>query len=446
MPRASWQNVGRKRRKSTITDIGNASNVSDNNIYEDLLEDVESDSSNSEIIHFSPRAPRIKRVQQEMPPLKQVNTQRTNNTTIVNRTEKPPPPITILNVRMEQLIHHMADFTDEHKAKINYRITRSGMKIYSPNKETHKKVLDHVKRKQLTGFTHTAKEDQMIKICIYGLFPMKPELLASELEQEKFRPEKVRLMYTNPKYPDEAVYVVYFKKSQKVTIEKLKVVTGMFGLRVSFAYYKNKDAKITQCGNCQALGHGTVNCFKAAACVRCAEPHKSVECPLIPQRSMDNAMNEDGSTLSIAKPQIPEELLKCALCKKSGHSAAWTQCEVKLRHKSERQALQNQQVHKRRQTQQVNLSSAKFPMLKPVTVHPLQTSYHSYIPVPQTSVHPETNDNLRDKFLSVDECMKLIDYFTSELMKCKSVPEQIRTIAKLSLYSVQKYQSCCQLP
>lgn len=140
-------------------------------------------------------------------------------------------------------------------------------------------------------------------------------------------------------------------------------------------------------------------------------------------------------------PKIAEEKLKFALCKREGHSAAWSKCEAKFNYKNQLDLLQHhQQTRNPRSTSQNYQFSPKgnYPVLKPTNVHPLQTSYHIYQQASSSNQNTNTWSTNPKGLLTPEECLNLVDHFTSELLKCTSISEQIHTIAKLSLEAVQR--------
>lgn len=370
----------------------------------------------------------------------------------VSKKVSLPPPIIIENTRIQTLIEHLRPLNIAAE-KFKYKIARKGISIYTADLDTYNAICSQIKTVKVPGYTHTPKEERFTRFCLYGLYPMDTELLLPELKKHLIEPDKIRKMYENPNYPDEAIYMLYFKKKQNMTIEKLDQITGLFSLTTKFKSYRSKMANFTQCSNCQSLGHGTQNCFKAAVCVRCAEFHKSTECPLI-AKDMDGievTTTENGVVVAEdknkpkVKPKIAEEQLKCALCGQKGHSAAWSKCKVKLDYQDNLKFIRNHQAPRRRKIRQNFVPKSDFfpDTLKPSNIHPLQTSYHIYkqapTGTPQSNAWHQRSQN--SQLLSVDECLNLIDYFTNELLKCTTVAEQVNAIARLSLHVVQKTNS-----
>lgn len=350
-----------------------------------------------------------------------------------------PPPIMIENVRLSVLIEKIRKLENINQENISYKLTRGFIKILTKDKDTFDKVLDHCRTNELIGFSHSHKEERQVRFCMYGLPATDVALIATELNKFKLQPTKIRLLYQNKDYPDEAIHVLYFSKSQKITLEDFRQVTGLFGVRTRFQYFRNKESQLTQCSNCQKFGHGTQHCFRKPVCVRCAEGHKSKECPLIPK-----LVDAEGKPLPAppTRPKIAEDKLKCALCQKPGHSAAWKGCEVRLREQTTRKTIlksyQNVQQHRHRAPIPDLQDKQDFPKISHKRdTHPLQTAYHVYQPAPRTL--PETSPNPMANLISVEDSLKLLDYFIEELCKCTTVREQTMAIARFALMNVQQF-------
>lgn len=150
----------------------------------------------------------------------------------------------------------------------------------------------------------------------------------------------------------------------------------------------------------------------------------------------------EGQT-PIQKPQIEVAQLKCALCKKSGHSAAWRSCEVRIQqeklHLEKQRGRQNAQRRNKVPPPDFNCRE-QFPnTLRATNVHPLQTAYHVYQPAPARPAASERKPRSKPRLIPMEECLDIFDTFVNELMQCTSAEQQVRTIARLAIQQVQKY-------
>lgn len=359
----------------------------------------------------------------------------------VKRTAAPklPPPITVSGLSISQLRSSIVTVPGVKAGEIRYKITQNGIKILSPDSTTFDKIKRHCTDNNIHGFSHTPPDERNVKVCLYGLWSMKTTELMNELNSVGIQPLEVKqLTIKSPRYNDQAIYLLYFQRRQHISIEKLRETKGLFNVIVSWKYYKNKSTEPTQCKTCLQYGHGKRNCFRPQVCFRCSGNHEGASCPFIIRPLEEHA-----------KPKIAVELLRCAVCKKSGHTAASRECEARAKYKQQQQLLRQRQQQQQQRLQQQKHSTPKlnnvnFPPPPRITTHPLQTSFHVYTPFnsnPGPSSSAWVSRGTSNDLLSTDECLEIFDHFVTELLKCRSKEEQIRTIAKLSLEQVSKHLS-----
>lgn len=397
------KNPAKRKRSENPTNVAIDNKINDKNIYSELSDDDEMDCES---------------VYSE-----------------VKKSTKTPPPITVTNKSISELKTVINNIKDLDTSQIKYKITHNGIKIYTDDIERYKTVKQNCLSNKVLGYSHTPRDERHVKVCLYGLWAMQIQELLVELKEVDIEPTDIKqLTLKTQRYTDQAIYLLYFQQNQHITLEKLRAVRGLFNVIVEWKYYKNKNKEPTQCSNCQKFGHGAKNCFSISICVRCAGQHASKECPLLPKPA-------EGDTTK-STPKIAEELLHCALCKKKGHTASFRNCEERVKFKELQQSLRNKQNAQRQRSFNTNIHSrVQYPAPPPVRVHPLSTSYHIYRPVePQPSTSAwQSNIRSKNTMLSPEECLNVFDIFTSELLKCRSIEEQIRTIAKLSFEQVSKY-------
>lgn len=359
---------------------------------------------------------------------------------------KPPPPITIQSHTISQLKPALETIKDVNIKEIKYKICQTGVKIYTPNITVFNVVKKFCEDSKMHGFTHTAADDRSVKVCLYGLWPMKTEDLMNELKTVGVVPTDIKqLTLSNPRYTDQTIYLVYFQRKQHITVDELKTkAEGLFNIIVDWRYYKNRSKEPTQCENCLQFGHGKLNCFgKSPVCFRCAGPHPGSGCPFLVKPANENE-----------RPRIDDNLVKCALCDKKGHTATDRNCESRRKFKDIQTSLKSRSQPPVRNSPRPNIKSTReFPAPPQSTSrHPLSTATHVFTPAPPPASPAWVNNvptqrqwenngrnQRRSDLLSTDQCMEMFDYFVSELLKCRTKAEQIRTIAKISLEQVSKY-------
>lgn len=207
-----------------------------------------------------------------------------------------------------------------------------------------------------------------MKVCLWS---MPTDDLLLELRSANIEPAEVKqLTLRQPRFAGQTTYLLCFQRKQHMTVERLKQVRGLFNVIVDWRYYKNRTKEPTQCGTCLQFGHGKKSCFRPPVCFRCAGPHFGALCPFLKPSSNPNE-----------KAKIDDELLRCALCKKKGHTAADLKCEARANYKAQQQAIrsrqQQQAIGSRNKTQKPNVNSMKeFPAMQPSTSSHLLSTHH----------------------------------------------------------------------
>lgn len=337
-----------------------------------------------------------------------------------------PPPITIENITVTGLQGKLKSISSIDYASVRMKASQSGVKILAAKDEDYKIIKKFCEEQKLSGYTHSLKSEQQIKFCLYGLWEMPCDEVLNELKLKSIQPVQLRqLSLKKKRYSDQAIYLVYFNRSQAVKLNDLKKVTGLFNMVVEWKHYKRYSNEPTQCSRCQQFGHGASNCFKQPKCVRCAGDHLSKDCDLLPK------IDANSTPATNFKPKIPEDKVKCALCD-GQHTANYRQCEERSKFKKLQRTLQDRGQHrsKRQPLPRDFLGHQNFPTSQKATIPP-------FVPAPQPRINawaPPTS-----RLLTTDECMDIFNLFTTELLKCRTIEDQIRTIAKLSFDQVSKY-------
>lgn len=332
------------------------------------------------------------------------------------RKSKTPlfPPIVAEGVTIQKMQAAVKNLNPEISQNVTLKSTTDGVKILTPDDKTFTAMKKFCTDNKIHGYSYTPKQDRTVKICMYGLWVMPINELSAELKTKGVEPIQIKqLTIKKPRFEGEAIYLLYFKKSQKIRITDLRNITGLFNVVTRFQYYKNRDNEPSQCSNCQQLGHGTQNCLRPAVCIRCAENHLSKDCPHI-------VITDDSQ-------KIPQEKVKCALCN-GNHTANFRQCEKRIQYK-EKLTQQNTPLNNRHPIQrQIRLN------IPPTSARFTSSPSSSYANVVR-SQHPQSSSSL----LSPEQCLEIFDLFTTELLKCRSIEEQIRTIARLSFQQVSRF-------
>jgi hypothetical protein len=184
-----------------------------------------------------------------------------------------------------------------------FTMNQSGIRIFAKNVEKYNVIKKHLIESKRKFYTHALREDQKIKIVLYGLPDMDLGEVKSLLEENKITPCDIKKMVIkNVKYSGQCNYLLYFAKSRNIRIADVRKIRSLNCCIVKWQYYSKKNTGPTQCSNCQKFGHGANNCFLATSCLKCSENHQTSEC-------VHNELTSDPNV----KPKIPAE--KNKMCK-----------------------------------------------------------------------------------------------------------------------------------
>lgn len=167
--------------------------------------------------------------------------------------------------------------------------------------------------------------------------------------------------------------------------------------------------------NCQEWDHGERNCYSLAKCCRCAEEHKSSECP---------HLKED-------EKRIPANLVKCANCG-GNHTAGYSGCKAKYNYEVIQQRMRdNARINAKTQQNEIPRNNdINFPPLKHITRYveapkPKQNFWDNRLSL---STNQQQND-----LLSADECLQVMNELLQKLAECRTRTQQIRTIGAIAI-------------
>jgi hypothetical protein len=215
-----------------------------------------------------------------------------------NEVSKPskPPPITIIDSNINQIIAEFNVLKLE-KEDFEFSMSQAGIKIFTKNKEKYDLIKNHLLQSNKRFYTHALREDQKIKIVLYGLPDMDLGEAKNLLSENNIAPCDIKKMtIKNKKFSGQCHYLLYFTKSRNIRIADVRKVRSLNCCIVKWQYYSKNNAGPTQCSNCQKYGHGANNCFLKPVCLKFSESHKTSEC-------VHNQTTSDSN----AKPKIPNK-------------------------------------------------------------------------------------------------------------------------------------------
>lgn len=313
---------------------------------------------------------------------------------------KRPPPIVIPNVSLNIIEEKLKSGTIPSE-NIYRKITLQGTKLFVKSKEEFKVLESYLAAQNIQSFSYTQEENLTSKFVLKKLPNLDIEALRVEITKHNLNPVDIKkFRIKNPKYDGQMHYLLYFKKSERVSLSTLKsTITGLFNYIVHFEAYRPNTFGPTQCRNCQAYGHSSNNCRLSPKCVRCSGPHKSKDCDIV-----DKTTNK-----------IPDDKRKCANCSEN-HTANYSKCSERgkiIKQKEERQKAARSGF--RPQRFPTSNYQRSFPSLT-------QPSFSSILKVSP----PSTSD-----LFTPEELLKIFVEIVEISKDCKSKTEQIMSLAKI---------------
>jgi hypothetical protein len=215
-----------------------------------------------------------------------------------------PPPIVLYGIEDVNELTKLLD-TVVQKNEFKYKLVNKNLlRIMVDTADNYKKVIDLLRSKGLIGHTFARKDTKCYRVVIKNLHHTTPhDAIIEEIENtgNKVKGDIINVRYGVDKIPTSTFFV---NIEPSVNNKAVKNIQYIYHQRIKIEDPR-KSKSIVQCHRCQQLGHSKNYCMRPYRCVKCAENHKSSECP-----------KKDRKTLA-----------KCALCSRD-HPANYKGCQV----------------------------------------------------------------------------------------------------------------------
>lgn len=215
-----------------------------------------------------------------------------------------PPPIILYGIedvsKLTEVLEGVVSKND-----FTYKVVNQNqLRIACFNVETYKHVIDTVRGKGLIGHTFNRKDKRPYRIVIRNLHHTTPISIIKETLEGTGNTvvgEIINAKYGPEKKPTSTFFV---NLAQGPNNKVVKNVRYIYHQSIIIEDPRKRKA-IAQCQRCQQYGHTKNYCMRPYRCVKCAQPHKTADCP-----------KRDRNTPA-----------KCALCL-GDHPANYKGCEV----------------------------------------------------------------------------------------------------------------------
>ncbi|CAH2097058.1 unnamed protein product [Euphydryas editha] len=219
------------------------------------------------------------------------------------KTSKPPPIILYGIEDVNKLTELLEGVVN--KIEFTYKIVnKNQLRISSNDVDAFKKIIDVIRKNGLIGHTFNRKDKRPYRIVIRNLHHSTPLCVIKETLEDTGNTVVGEII--NAKYgPDKRPTSTFFVNLAQGPCNKaVKNVKYIYHQCVTIEDPRKRNT-VVQCQRCQQYGHTKNYCMRPYRCVKCAESHKTSDCP-----------KKDRS--------LPA---KCALCL-GAHPANYKGCEV----------------------------------------------------------------------------------------------------------------------
>lgn len=202
----------------------------------------------------------------------------TKEKTFKEKKPTKPPPIILYGIddvnKLTELLETVAE-----KSAFTYKIVnRNQLRINSTDVEVYKKLMTLVRENGLIGHTFNRKDERCYRIVIKNLHHTTPhDAIKESIEStgNTIAGEIINARYGPKKIPTSTFFVNLHPGPNNKAAKDIKII---YHQSVSIEDPK-KRYSVIQCQRCQQYGHSKNYCLRPYRCVKCAQNHKTSECP-----------------------------------------------------------------------------------------------------------------------------------------------------------------------
>lgn len=214
------------------------------------------------------------------------------------------PPIICYDLKQKELRDSLIGYKTT-KYKISTNANSSRCVINAEDEPTHKNILMLLRASNVNFYTFTPKSEQGTKLILKNI-PRDYNVndITVELNSLKLLDDIERLI---PLDRGSCVRFNYFLIKLKPGVKIAPYINLKLLCNSKICIEKFNQTDVVQCFKCQRPGHVSANCHMDARCVKCGLTHGKDDCKI--------------------NKESPRALLKCVLCKNTGHTSNYRGCE-----------------------------------------------------------------------------------------------------------------------
>ncbi|GFT64518.1 nucleic-acid-binding protein from transposon X-element [Trichonephila clavipes] len=185
-------------------------------------------------------------------------------------TVRPPPPITIDNVKLpNQLLKKLQDTTQQ---KMKGRMVGKGLRIYP---EAYHAIRKYVETEKLEAFTYQLPEDREIKAVIRGMPADTPRRNNTRSLTVGIKVNECHAMTNRKTGLPMPLFLLTLPKN--MINKDIFNMTELCYLKIKVEPLRPKIGP-AQCFRCQGFFHSSKFCTRNPKCVKCGQPHLTRNC------------------------------------------------------------------------------------------------------------------------------------------------------------------------
>lgn len=216
---------------------------------------------------------------------------------LTSKSSKPIVADTSMQVLSRYLKESAVVFSDDDYT-ISSKPTKPGLGkkvlIHCTNTAVKSKVSKILEDHQVNYHSFTEDSDKSVMFVLKGLdFEPIPAEILDMLQEKEVPATKVSVIFKgSDSYAP--VFLVQFAKGSLNLAELNHRFKKIGHNKIYWEKPRSTAKKLTQCHNCQAWGHSSINCHRQPRCVKCTEHHSTADCPRKEKAGTAKCINCDG--------------------------------------------------------------------------------------------------------------------------------------------------------
>lgn len=198
-----------------------------------------------------------------------------------SKAESPPPPIRVSDIEIKPT----AQLLEQELGHRNFTFSpasRTDTYIRTTNMKDHHAVLAIIANSDVVGHSFTPKDEKKINIILrnacksFGIEEIENGIIDMQIDVQIHKIDQFRTDRSKQQNRELGLWRIQLEPNSDVAALLSKTQLGpLLGVR----FERQRSQGISQCRNCQDLGHAASNCMRPFRCVKCCRQHDRGQCP-----------------------------------------------------------------------------------------------------------------------------------------------------------------------